>query len=264
MNDQGDGWLLERDGKVWTFTINRPETRNSLTWEVRGALLETIGAAERGDDCNALVITGAGDKAFCSGGDVGNQLASLDDWPGDTMERLQFIGEIARRILTTRVVVVSAVNGGAFGGGCFMALAADIVIAHKRAQFGFGFAKRGLVPDWAGFFLLPRLVGLAQAKNLVLRGMTLDAQRAYDMGMIAELVDDDVRAKAREVAGEIAAGPRIALAMSKQVLARSFETGLDGMLTYEMLAQTVARRTEDHREGVQSFFEKRPPVFKGK
>ena len=257
-------YRVDRKDKVWTFTIDRPESRNSLTWDIRTALLNTIGEAERDPNCGALVITGAGDRAFCAGGDVQNQLSSLDDWPHDTMNRLEIVGDIARRILTTSIIVVSAVNGAAFGGGCFMALAADIVVAGKNAKFGFGFAKRGLVPDWAGFYILPRLVGMARAKSLLLRGATVDAENALNMGLVAEFAEQDVLAKAQQIAEEVANGPRIALAMTKRVLARSFETGLEGMLTYELLSQTVARGTDDHLEGVRSFLEKRDPVFKGR
>ena len=264
-HDESNDYRVERKGSVWVFTINRAEQRNSLTWPIRFALLRTVGEAEADPDCGALIVTGAGDKAFCSGGDLrAKALASADQWPRDPMGRLRSIGEIVRCISTSPIVVISAVNGAAFGGGCFLALAADIVVAHERARFGFGFSKRGLVPDWAGFFILPRLVGMARAKNLVLRGLTLDAQAALQMGLIAEVVQTDVLAHALEIGREIGSGARVASAVSKQVLAKSFETGLDGMLTYELLGQTIAIGTDDHREGVQSFLEKRPAVFKGK
>jgi 2-(1,2-epoxy-1,2-dihydrophenyl)acetyl-CoA isomerase len=265
MTGTEDGYSVARNGGVWTFTIEREASRNSLTTAVRTGILTTLMAAEADPDCGALVITGAGDKAFCAGGDVQNQKQTLEGGSAEeSMARMRLVGDVVRRIVTSPIVVISAVNGAAFGGGCFMALAADIVVARKGATFGFGFSKRGLVPDWAGFYILPRLVGMARAKSLILRGVTLRAEAAYEMGMIAELVERDPLTLAQSIAQEVASGPRIALGMSKHVLARSFETGLDGMLSYEMLAQAVARTTDDHREGVMSFLEKRPPVFKGR
>lgn len=262
------GYRIERNAGVWTFVIDRPESRNSLTWDMRHALLQTVMEAETSADCGVLVITGTGEKAFCSGGDVAvksQEVATVDSsWPVEGMQRLRTIGEIIKRIAASPVIVICAVNGATFGGGTFLALSADIVIAHKRARFGFGFSQRGLLPDWGGFYILPRLVGMARAKNLVLRGLTLDAQAALEMGLVAEMVETDVLEHAREIARDLTRGPKVALSMDKQIISRSFETSLDGMLTYELLGQTIARRTDDHREGVQSFLEKRPPVFTGK
>ncbi len=261
-------YSVTKDRGVWTFLINRPERRNALTWEIRHALLQTIGEAEGDGTCGALVLTGAGDKSFCSGGDVqafSHELENLNaHWPVEAMANMRAVGEIARRLAASPLVVISAVNGDTFGGGTFMALAADVVIAHRRARFGFGFSKRGVIPDWGGTFILPRLIGMARAKHLVLRGGTLSAETALDMGLIAEMVDTDVAEQAQAVGLELASGPRVALAMSKHILSRSFETAFEGMLAYETLGQTVARRAHDHLEGVMSFLEKRPPTFEGR
>lgn len=262
------GFRVEREPGVWTFVIDRPEARNALTWEIRNGLLDTLREAEDSRECGVLLVTGTGEKAFCSGGDVSvfrEEMKTIDErWPGEFMRNLRIIGGIVKHIAASPVIMVSAVNGATFGGGTFLALAGDVVVAHRRARFGFGFAQRGLLPDWGGFFVLPRLVGMARAKNLVLRSMTLDATAAADMGLVAEVVDGDVLEHARGIARQIAGGPRIAHAMTKQILNRSFETGMDGMLTYELLGQTIARGTEDHREGITSFLEKRPAVFKGR
>lgn len=261
-------YRVDRDAGVWTFVINRPQRYNALTWEIRHALLRTIDEAEADRSCGVLILTGAGEKSFCSGGDVqtfSQELENFDElWPVEVMAKVRSVGEIARRLTASPIVVISAVNGDTFGGGTFMALSADLVVAHQRARFGFGFSKRGVIPDWGATFILPRLVGMARAKNLILRGSTLTADMALQMGMVAEVVNTNILAHAQEIGHELARGPRVALSMSKQILARSFETGLDGMLAYETLGQTVARRTFDHFEGVQSFVEKRPPVFKGK
>lgn len=263
-----DDYIVERAGGVCTFIINRPASRNSLTWDMRYDFMRIVDEAERDPACSVLIITGAGDRAFCSGADVAKlseELANFDDfWPGEALHKIHYVGEMARKLITTPLIVISAVNGAAFGGGCFFALAADIVVAHKRAKFGFGFTKRGLVTDWAGAFTLPRLVGMARAKNLILRGATVDAESAHQMGMIAEVADGDALVRAREIAAELASGATTALGMSKQMLGHSFETGVDGMVTYELFAQTLARRTRDHHEGVRSFLEKRPPKFTGK
>lgn len=267
IEDRGD-YIIERSGGMWTFIINRPASRNALTWDMRYDFMRVVDEAERDHSCSVLIVTGAGEKAFCSGADVSKLSSEMDNfdqfWPTEAMQKIHYVGEMARKLITTPLIVISAVNGDAFGGGCFFALAADIVVANKRAKFGFGFTKRGLVTDWAGAFTLPRLVGVARAKNLILRGATVPAQAAFDMGMIAEITDDDALKKAREIGAELASGPTTALGMSKQMLSHSFETGVDGMVMYELFAQTLARRTKDHYEGVRSFLEKRPPKFTGK
>lgn len=267
VEDKGD-YIVERSGGVWTFIINRPASRNALTWDMRYDFMRIVDEAERDHSCSVLIVTGTGEKAFCSGADVSKLSSEMDNfddfWPVEALQKIHYVGEMARKLITTPLVIISAVNGAAFGGGCFFALAADIVVAHTRAKFGFGFIKRGLVTDWAGAFTLPRLVGLARAKSLILRGATVEAQAAYDMGMIAEVTSDDALKRAKEIAAEMAGGATTALGMSKQILARSFETSVDSMVTYELFAQTLARRTKDHYEGVQSFLEKRPPKFTGK
>lgn len=268
MERTGDGYIVERVGDVVIFTIDRPERHNSLTWAVRNGLMRTIDEAERAGDCKALIITGSGNKVFCSGGDLDTFVEELDrfdeTWPAECIEHMKIIGGIVQKLTWSSLVVISAVNGAAFGGGCCLALAADIVVAAPHARFGFGFVKRGILPDWGGFYSLPRLVGMARAKNLMLRGMTVTAEEAVAMGMIAEVADANALDKARTVADEIAAGPKVAVSLTKNVLGRSFETSLDGLLAYEWLGQTIARRTEDHREGIMSFLEKRDPMFRGR
>jgi 2-(1,2-epoxy-1,2-dihydrophenyl)acetyl-CoA isomerase len=268
MHTEGEGFEVQIAGPVTIFKINRPERHNALTWPVRTALLRTLEAAEASGDCRVLVITGAGDKVFCAGGDLGTfleEISSFDEtWPGESIDSMKMIGNIVQRLASSSITIISAVNGAAFGGGCCLALTADIVVASSRARFGFGFIHRGVVPDWGCFYMLPRLVGMAQAKNILLRGKTIGATEALNMGMIAECTDEQVLDKAIEIANEIAGGPKIALSLTKNILNRSFESSLDTMMAFEFLGQTIARRTNDHREGVVSFLEKRPPVFQGR
>jgi 2-(1,2-epoxy-1,2-dihydrophenyl)acetyl-CoA isomerase len=266
---KGNGdYIVERSDGVWTFIINRPASRNALTWDMRYDFMRIVDEAERDHGCHVLIVTGAGEKSFCSGADVSKLSEEMDNfdafWPVEALQKIHYVGEMARKLITTPLIVISAVNGAAFGGGCFFALAADIVVAHNRAKFGFGFINRGLVTDWAGAFTLPRLVGMARAKNLILRGATVEAEAARDMGMIAEVTEVDALVRAKEIAAGLAGGATAALGMAKQMLAHSFETGVDGMVTYELFAQTLARRTKDHYEGVRSFLEKRPPRFTGR
>lgn len=260
-----NGFHVARDRTTWTFTINRAERRNALIWPVRHAILDTIKAAEVDPDCRALILTGAGDKAFCAGSDIAVAIdaAAEGQSAADWLQTMRWVTEIQRALVTSRIVTISAVNGTAFGGGCFLALAADIVVAHRSASFGFGFVRRGLVPDWGGFYMLPRLVGLAQAKSLILRGRTIGADEAVRIGLIAETVDTDVVEAARVIAAEIVDGAPLGVSLSKQVLARAFETGLEGNLLLESLAQTIAGQSQDHAEGFSAFLEKRPPVFRG-
>jgi 2-(1,2-epoxy-1,2-dihydrophenyl)acetyl-CoA isomerase len=208
-----------------------------------------------------LVIAGAGED-FCSGADVGSGMTA-----GSTTAAYSTMAEVGAAAAALHRLpkpTIAAVDGVAVGAGMNLALGCDIVVASDRARFSEIFVKRGLTLDFGGTWLLPRLVGLARAKELALTGRIIGASEALGYGMIARVVaPEDLASTAATVAAEIAAGAPLAQRFAKQGIDRSFEMSFDEALAYEQKAQTVLFNSEDLIEGVTSFMEKRPPEFKG-
>jgi 2-(1,2-epoxy-1,2-dihydrophenyl)acetyl-CoA isomerase len=249
------------EGPVRWLTIENPARRNAIpfgSWSRLAVLFEEFAASE----ARVLVVTGAGED-FCSGADVGSGLAS-----GGTSDAYSTMAEVeAAAAVLHRVPkpTIAAVDGVAVGAGMNLALGCDIVIASERARFSEIFVKRGLTLDFGGTWLLPRLVGLARAKELALTGRIIGASEALAYGMIASVVPpDSLASAAADLAGEIAAGAPLAQRFVKQGIDRSFEMSFDEALAFEQKAQTVLFSSEDIIEGVTSFLEKRPPDFKGR
>tara|TARA_A100001391_G_scaffold69_3_gene139 strand:+ start:900 stop:1715 length:816 start_codon:yes stop_codon:yes gene_type:complete len=260
-----------RDG-VATLVLNRPDRLNSFNeamhQEVRQALTEVQAAVETGD-CRALLLTGNG-RGFCAGQDLSDRAVSPKDGaPGDDMPDLGYSIEtyynpLIRTLTALPVPVVCAVNGVAAGAGANIALACDLVLAARSANFTQAFAKIGLVPDSGGTWQLPRQVGLARAKGLAMLGDKLSAEQAEAWGLIWRVVDDEaLRDEAAALAAHLATQPTRGLALIKQALNESGTNDLDTQLDLERDLQRQAGRTADYREGVAAFMEKRKPEFKG-
>ena len=256
---------LEMRDAVAVITLNRADALNALSpamgREFRGAFIE---ARERG--ARAIVLTGAG-RAFCAGGDL-REMRRLAEKEGRLEaffdEPLNLIHGCIRIIRETPLPVVAAVNGIAVGGGCNLALACDIVLAAESAQFGQAFIKIGLTPDCGGTFILPRLVGLRRATELLMTGDTVDARRAAEWGMINRTVaDEELMTEALALAERLASAPTAALARIKQLLEQSATNDYNTQLDFEHKAQIQSGQTKDFREGVAAFLEKRPPRFTG-
>jgi 2-(1,2-epoxy-1,2-dihydrophenyl)acetyl-CoA isomerase len=256
---------LEMRDAVAVITLNRADALNALSpamgREFRGAFIE---ARERG--ARAIVLTGAG-RAFCAGGDL-REMRRLAEKEGRLEaffdEPLNLIHGCIRIIRETPLPVVAAVNGIAVGGGCNLALACDIVLAAESAQFGQAFIKIGLTPDCGGTFILPRLVGLRRATELLMTGDTVDARRAAEWGMINRTVaDEELMTEALALAERLASAPTAALARIKQLLEQSATNDYNTQLDFEHKAQIQSGQTKDFREGVAAFLEKRPPKFTG-
>lgn len=249
-----------RDG-VRVLTLNRPETRNALTAEMREGLVEAVVQADRDPDVRAILITGSS-GSFCAGGDVKGMAGRPTVTWLDHMEMIK--RELVRPLLDTRKPIVAAVNGWAVGAGVSIALACDIRIASESSKFSLAFVGVGLVPDMAALHLLPRTVGLGAAKRLALLGERITARDALRCGLVSEVVADDrISECGLELASKLAAGPTKSIGLIKQLLNSSFETGLDAALRTESLAQTVAAATADHAEAVQAFIDRRTPRFQG-
>jgi 2-(1,2-epoxy-1,2-dihydrophenyl)acetyl-CoA isomerase len=257
--------LEMREGAVAVITLNRPEALNALTVEMARELMSAIGEARR-RGARGLVLTGAG-RAFCAGGDL-REMRKVAEKEGRIEaffdEPLGLLNECVLLLQQVPLPVIAAVNGVASGGGCNLALACDIVIAAESARFNQAFVKVGLSPDCGGTYVLPRLVGLRRAAELLMTGEQVDARSAVELGMINRAVaDDQLMGAALALATQLAQAPTAAIAKTKRLLAESATNNLAAQLELEREAQIESGKTRDFLEGVAAFIEKRPPRFTG-
>ena len=251
-----------RDG-VLTVTINRPERLNAADRATAAALRDAFLAARDDDRVRAVVLTGTG-RGFCSGADLA---ASEGQPPLSRAVRkapLHEYTQVTAAIDGLDKPVIAAVNGIAAGAGLSYATACDRRIAAASARFAAIFVRRGLVPDAGISYFLPRLVGLAAATHLLLTGETIDAQQALAIGLVDEVCPDAELAEcAHAYAARLAAGASVAVDLARRAVRRTFERDLDAVLAFESWAQSVAQSTEDVREGISAFLQKREPRFTG-
>jgi 2-(1,2-epoxy-1,2-dihydrophenyl)acetyl-CoA isomerase len=249
-----------REGAVLTVMLNRPDVLNALNAAAHRALMAALKEASA-DDVRAIVITGAG-RGFC----VGQDLTEFRDDAGDIGERLRSTYHPSiRAIRGLEKPVIAAVNGAAAGAGLSLACACDLRIASAQATFVPAFVNVGLVPDSGGTFFVTRLVGQARAFEWLCSGRRLTAAEAQQWGVVSEVVEGDaLESRAGEVAAELAALPTRAIGMTKRLLDRAPTGTLGDQLEWEAQLQTAATKTNDFREGVTAFLEKRPPDFHGR
>jgi len=258
--------LVSREEGVTTVTLNRPERLNAFNTLMRQEITRIAEELKDDEETRVIVITGAG-RAFCAGGDV-REMANRTGAPpaGDPRDNFRQGG--MRAVLALREIdkpIIAAVNGPAAGGGMGLALCCDIRIASENATFGQVFVKRGLVPDWGASWFLPRLVGTSKACELIWTGEMIDANEAERLGIVSRVVPaDDLLKVSKELAAKIAKGAPLAIRMSKLAIFKGLQMDLATELEFEAYGQAVCMRTEDHREGVKAFLEKREPVFKGR
>jgi enoyl-CoA hydratase/carnithine racemase len=257
--------LTTADG-VATVVLDRPARLNALTFEVYAELRDLFTGLRHRDDVRAVVITGRG-RAFCSGGDVHEIIGALVE--ADAKRQLEFTrmtGELVLAMRSCPQPVVAAVNGLAAGAGAVIALAADLRVVARSAGFAFLFTKVGLAgADMGAAYLLPRVVGLGRASELLLLGETIDAATADRYGLVTRLVDDDaVVDEAAALARQFAAGPWLAYADTKLLLARELDVDLTSAVELEAQAQALLMRTRDHREFHDAFRDKRDPSWEGR
>lgn len=257
--------LVERDGGVVTITLDRPQKLNAMTVRMWNELIAVLDEIEENPADRAVIITGSGD-GFCSGADLtdseGSEAAIAG--VGGTWKRMRLVGAAAMRLHDFPKPTIAAVNGVAVGAGLNLALGCDMVIASDRARFSEIFARRGLVVDYGGSWLLPRLVGMHRAKELVLLAEIIDATEADRIGLVNRVVPhDELMPTVRAMAARLAALPPLQLAMSKKLLNQSLAVSMAQALEAEGVAQTVSFQSRDTVEAVIAFAEKREPRFTG-
>lgn len=255
--------VVERDAGVLTVTLNRPERKNAINGVMWTELLATFDEAANDADVRVLVITGAG-GAFCSGADL-SPGSGRDDGPHQLV-RMRAIGDVALRLHRMPKPTIAKVGGVAAGAGCNLALGCDLIVASEDARFSEIFARRGLAIDFGGSWLLPRLVGLHKAKELALFADVISAKEAADLGIVNRIVPaGELDAFVGDWAARLAAGPPLALSLTKKLLNDSLAMSMDQALEAEAMAQTVTiGASADTAEAISAFLEKREPRFEGR
>jgi 2-(1,2-epoxy-1,2-dihydrophenyl)acetyl-CoA isomerase len=257
--------ILEKEGHIAVLTLNRPDKMNAISLNMRTDFPLALQEVQEDDGLRALILTGAG-KGFCSGADVAVQAARAVGQQTETSRRtiLQLTGALILGFEKINKPVIAAVNGIAAGVGLTLALASDIRIASTQARFSAIWVKRGLIADGGATLLLPLVVGLEKALELAFTGDILDAPEAERIGLVSRVVPpEDLMTRAKELAQKIAANPPISVELVKRVMWEKFRNQLREALFFESYAQGVCRTTQDQKEAVKAFMEKREPVFKG-
>ena len=257
--------LYDVQDRIATLTLNRPERLNALGDTLRDDLFDAVTKSAADPNVGVLVITGAG-RGFCSGGDVKSM--SERNQSGQVSALGEKLAPMRDRIILAMrdcpKPVIAAVNGAAAGAGMNMALACDMRVASTAAKFSQAFVKRGLHPDWGGTWFLPRLVGTAKACELIFTGESIDAAEALELGIVnAVVAPEELMAETYKLARKMVAGAPIAIQLAKRAIYHNQDVDLRAGLEFETFAQNICRETDDAREGIKAFVEKRAPAFRG-
>jgi len=254
--------IYEKKENIGLLTINRPDKLNAISNELTSELSQLLGEIENDEELRVLIITGAGDKAFVAGADI-KELVDRDAKIGRRVSRER--QEIFSRIENLQIPVIAAINGYALGGGLEIALACSIRVCSEKAQFGAPEVKLGIIPGDGGTQRLPRLVGLGRAMEMILTGDFIDAQEAYRIGLVNKVFPhEELMGGAMELAQRIASRPPLAVRYAKEAVNRSQGGDAVSGFALESYLHALACTTEDKKEGVSAFLEKRKGVFKGK
>ena len=258
--------IVDRDGAVATIRLNNGAKLNALSETMTRELIEALEGLVGDPEVRALVLTGEG-RGFCSGADLGGM---ADEYRGGGRARPSDLldegyAKIVRLMVEAPKPVIAAVNGVAAGAGLSLALACDLRLSSDAATFSMAFVRIGLVPDSGASYFLPRIVGAAAALELSITGERIDAERALRMGLVSRVSPaDSLLADAAALAAELAALPTKAIALTKELLRDASSLSLDEALALESRVQDAATQTDDHREGVLAFLDKRAPEFRGR
>jgi len=256
-----------RDGVGW-IVLNRPEARNAMNPEMREAFLAALARCGEDAEIRAVVLTATG-KGFCTGADLSGSRAATGaagpPHPGATRAAMQPSQRVIRALWDLEKPIIAGVNGVAAGLGAHLAYACDLVLASDEARFIEVFVRRGIALDAGGGFLLPRHLGLHKAKELVFFGDDLSAADAERLGLVNRVVPAaELEETLRAWAKRLAEGPTFAIGMSKRLLNRSLQADMDTLFAEEAFTQALVGNSEDMKEGIRSFMEKRSPAFKGR
>ncbi|HHP0321650.1 2-(1,2-epoxy-1,2-dihydrophenyl)acetyl-CoA isomerase PaaG [Acinetobacter baumannii] len=257
--------IAEEKNGVGYLTFNRPKALNSFNVDMHREVAEVLNQWTKNPDVRCVVISGEG-RGFCAGQDLGDRVVDPNAEAPDLGYSIEtYYNPLIKTIVNMPKPVICAVNGVAAGAGANIALACDLVIAAKSANFVQAFCRLGLVPDSAGTWFLPRAVGHARAMGLTLLGEKLPAETAKEWGMIWDVVEDaELKAKVTELAERLAKQPTFGLSLIKKAIHQSSNNTFDEQVLLERDLQRIAGRSEDYREGVQAFMNKREPNFKGR
>jgi enoyl-CoA hydratase len=254
--------LLEREGSIGVLKLNRPQALNALNSKVISELILVLNDMEKELMPKVLIVTGAGEKAFVAGTDI-TEMEKLSSF--EAREFASMAREAVDKVANLNRPVIAAINGFALGGGCELALACDIRIASEKAKLGQPETGLGIIPGSGGTQRLPRLIGPSKAKQLIFSGELIDAKTALDIGLVDRVVPPDLlMEEAKKMAVTIASKPRVALALAKSAITRGLEMDLQDGLSYEIECFAQCFATQDQREGMRAFSEKRKPNYQDK
>lgn len=253
--------IYEKKGRIATITINRPEAFNAIDPQTLTEMADTLADFRNDDESWVLIVTGAGEKAFCSGADIKSMVPLMAQWRTKPWNMPATI----LRGMEMWKPVIGAINGMALGGGCEIALACDLRIASEKASFGTPEVKLGLIPGWGGTQRLPRMIPAAKAAEMLLTGNPIDAQEAYRLGLVNKVVPPgQVMIAAHEMAEAICKNGPLAVQAAKQAMVKTRTLSLEEGLRLEWALFSELFVTQDFKEGTTAFAEKRKPTFQGK
>lgn len=256
--------LLEKKDKIGTITLNRPDKLNALSQKAFNEFITALTEMDEDSDVRVVIITGAG-RAFSAGLD----LDEAREGPGEAaLQVVPIQGSVAwipHMMRNMRKPIIASINGPAVGGGFTIAIACDIRIASEDAKMGAPFVRVGLIPELGSTYNLPRLIGMAKTCELIFTGKTIDAKEAKEIGLVNEVVPrGELEATTYKMATEIAQAAPISLQLAKKALYQGLDSDMVTQIQFEQLGQSTCFKSDDFREGIKAFLEKRKPLFKGK
>lgn len=258
---------LKKESHIATLTMNRPDKMNALTRKMLLEMVEAVADVAQDRDIRVMILTGAG-KVFCSGADIsgGGWESGLAGSPNELHYNIRTSYQrVALGVQSMEKPTIAMVNGAAVGAGCDFAFACDMRVGSDRSKFRNSFVKVGLIPGGGGAWFYTRLLGLGRGLEFMFTGDFLESEEALRIGVLNKLVaGDKLEAATMEMAKKIASNPPLAVQMSKKLAYKALETDLETALDFAATCQALALSSEDHREGVNAFMEKRDPTFKGK
>jgi 2-(1,2-epoxy-1,2-dihydrophenyl)acetyl-CoA isomerase len=253
--------ILQVEGNVLSVTLNRPHALNAFSPDMMEGMLEAIQMAKTNPDIRAMLLSGAG-RSFSAGGDVKGMGSAT---PVRTYDHIGRLNDVIRAMTELEVPIIAAVHGYAAGAGVCLALACDQILAADNSKFILSFAKVGLISDGGALYFLPRTIGLYRAKEALFNAEPIEASTALSWGMANRLYPpEQLLSEAMSYARKLAEGPGRAIAMIKRIANRALVSDLEGILEMERTTQAMIQSTDDHKEGVQAFIEKRQPEFRNR